>query len=53
MTIFHVFSPNALITLTGGAAAWISGDPLNGQTSVYAGSAIAFESGPLVIAQPY
>jgi hypothetical protein len=43
---------NSVISLTSGADTWQSQDPFSGQ-GVFAGSAIVFLSGNLVIAQPY
>jgi hypothetical protein len=44
---------NAVTSLTSGANAWVSQDPFSGQWGVFAGSAIVFVSGNLVLAQPY
>ena len=56
---------NAIISLTSGASTWVSQDPFGGQVGpcecgpeeqqwgVFAGSAIVFVSGNLVVAQPY
>jgi hypothetical protein len=44
---------NDVVSLTSGASTWASQDPFSGQWGVFAGSAIAFVSGNLVLAQPY